>query len=61
MSALPRYRVALMVSRHLMLNLEARNEQAAEDIATYLYNTCGDRHFEADPEQIIDTIIEGAA
>ncbi len=37
-----------MIGRHLTLDLAARDAQAAEDIASYLYERFGDRHFTSD-------------
>lgn len=61
----PRFRVALLVGRQLTAEYEARDEQAAEDIARFLYGGIGLHSFEASPEHIVDVIIdqqdEGAA
>lgn len=54
MSPLPRFTVTLIVGRHLTLSLEARDPQAAEDIANYLFNWYGPRAFEVEPEEVID-------
>ena len=54
----PRFRVALLVGRQLTAEYDARNEQAAEDIARFLYGGIGLHSFEASPEHIIDVIID---
>jgi hypothetical protein len=57
----PRFVVTAMVGRHLTLELAARDAQAAEDIATYLYERFGDRYFTSDQETLIDTIVDPVA
>lgn len=53
----PRFRVALLVGRQLTAEYEARDEQAAEDIARFLFEN--DRtFFRADSEDIVDCLIE---
>lgn len=53
----PRFRVALLVGRQRTAELEARDEQAAEDIARFLFEN--DRaFFRADSEDIVDCVIE---
>lgn len=54
---LPFFQVRMMVGRELHRNIRARDEQAAEDIAHYLFQTFADRYFRADNEDIVDTII----
>jgi hypothetical protein len=55
----PRFRVTLLVGQELHAIIPARNEQAAEDIATYLFEerpgllTRG-------PRDIVDWIVEPA-
>ena len=59
-----RYEVRLMVGRTLYRVLEARDAQAAEDIATFLYQEQRDRSFLDEGEDIVDcqiTPIEEAA
>ncbi len=58
MSAPRRFRATLMVGRGLQLTLDARDEQAAEDIATWLFHQFGDRHFTGEPEAIFDCIVD---
>lgn len=53
-----RFRVTLIVGRLLSREIEARDAQAAEDIATWLYPNLGSRHFEADAETIQDCIVD---
>ncbi len=57
MSPLPRFTVTLMVGRELTLSLEARDPQAAEDIAQYLFRWYGPRAFYSDDEKVIDCLI----
>lgn len=53
----PRFRVALLVGRQMTAEFEARDAQAAEDIAKFLFEN--DRaFFRADPEDIVDVLIE---
>lgn len=59
MSAPRRYLVHLMVGRSLSLELDARDDQAAEDIASYLYDRFGDRFFASDRESLIDCVVRG--
>ncbi len=54
----PRFRVALLVGRQMTAEFEARDAQAAEDIARFLYGGIGLHSFEASPEHIIDVIID---
>ncbi len=58
MSAPLRYRVTIMVGRTLGIEIPARDERAAEDIATYLYERFGDRFFSSDAEQLADCIVD---
>jgi hypothetical protein len=53
MSALPRFEVRLMVGRTLYRSLEARDQQAAEDIALFLYREQRDRSFLDEGEEIM--------
>lgn len=53
----PRFRVTLMVGHQLTAEFEARDAQAAEDIARFLFEQ--DRpFFRADPEDIMDVLAE---
>ncbi len=53
----PRFRAALLVGRQLTTEFEARDAQAAEDIARFLFEN--DRaFFRTDPEDIVDVLIE---
>ena len=53
----PRFRVALLVGRQMTAEFEARDAQAAEDIARFLFEN--DRaFFRTDPEDIVDVLIE---
>ncbi len=52
-----RYRVTVMVGRTLATEIPARDERAAEDIATYLYDRFGDRYFVADAEEFCDCMV----
>ena len=53
----PRFRVTLMVGRQMTAEFEARDAQAAEDIARFLFEN--DRaFFRTDPEDIVDVLIE---
>lgn len=53
----PRFRAALLVGRQLTAEFEARDAQAAEDIARFLFEN--DRaFFRTDPEDIVDVLIE---
>ncbi len=54
---LTRYEVRLTVGRTLTRALDARDDQAAEDIAQYLYSTFGARMFEWAPEEVIDCLV----
>ena len=55
----PRFRVTLMVGRQLTAEIEARDAQAAEDIARFLFEQ--DRpFFRADSEDIMDVLTEPA-
>lgn len=57
--ALPsRFRGTLIVGRCLSREFDARDAQAAEDIATWLYATLGSRHFDADAETVHDCIVD---
>lgn len=56
MSAPRRFTVSLMVGRTLTLTLAARDEQAAEDIASWLYQEHGDRFFVRHAEAEFDCI-----
>lgn len=58
MSPLPRFKVNVMIGRTLTLELTARDMQTAEDIAQYLWQCFGDRHFCAGPEEIYDFITD---
>jgi hypothetical protein len=58
MSAPLRFTVNLMVGRTLTLELDARDAQAAEDIATFLYGRFGDRHFHSSNETSFDCIVD---
>lgn len=53
-----RFTVNLMVGRTLTLELDARDAQAAEDIATFLYGRFGDRHFQSSGESCFDCIVD---
>lgn len=59
------FAVRLMLGRCVSREIVARDEQTAEDIARYLFGFFGERMFEAEPEDIIDVLIddqdEGAA
>lgn len=48
-----RYEVRLMVGRTLYRVLEARDKQAAEDIALFLYHEARDRSFLDEGEEIM--------
>ena len=53
----PRFRAALLVARQLTAEFEARDAQAAEDIARFLFEQ--DRpFFRADSEDIMDVLTE---
>ena len=53
----PRFRVALLVGRQMTAEFEARDAQAAEDIARFRFEN--DRaFFRTDPEDIVDVLIE---
>jgi hypothetical protein len=53
----PRFRAVLLVGRQLTAEYDARDEQAAEDIARFLFDN--DRaFFRADSEDIVDCLIE---
>ncbi len=58
MSPLPRFTVNVMVGRNLTLVLNARDAQAAEDIATWLYQEHGDRFFLRHSESQFDCIVD---
>lgn len=58
MSPLPRFTVNVMVGRNLTLVLNARDAQAAEDIATWLYVEHGDRFFTRHSESLFDCIVD---
>jgi hypothetical protein len=60
MSAPRRFSVNLMVGRTLSMELEARDEQAAEDISNYLWVRFGDRFFASDRETAFDCIVNPA-
>lgn len=62
MSPLPAFRVTLMVGRTLSLVINARNAQAAEDIATYVYSELGADHLSTQADAVLDVIVtrEGA-
>lgn len=56
----PRFRVVLMVGRQLTSEFDARDAQAAEDIARFLLDR--DRSFfRADSEDILDVLTEQEA
>lgn len=56
----PRFRVVLMVGRQMTSEFDARDEQAAEDIARFLFDR--DRSFfRADSEEILDVLTEPEA
>jgi len=61
MSAPRRFTVSLMVGRTLGITLDARDEQAAEDIANYLWVRFGDRYFTSDRETVFDCIVDPVA
>lgn len=61
MSAPRRFTVNLMVGRTLTMALEARDEQAAEDIANYLWVRFGDRFFSYDREEAYDWTVTPVA
>lgn len=56
----PRFRAALMVGRQLTTEFDARDEQAAEDIARFLFEH-DPQFFRADAEDIVDCLIEQAS
>lgn len=58
MNAPRRFTVNLMVGRTLTLTLDARDGQAAEDIATWLYQEHGDRFFTRHEETCFDCITD---
>lgn len=58
MSPLPRFTVNLMIGRNLTPALHARDAQAAEDIATWLYEQHGDRFFVGHAENLYDCIVD---
>lgn len=57
MSAPLSFIVNLMVGRTLTIMLEARNAEAAEDIASWLYQEHGDRFFTRSAESSFDCTV----
>jgi len=60
MNAPRRFTATLTVGRILQMTLEARNEQAAEDIATWLFDRFGDRYFTGTPESAFECSVDPA-
>jgi len=58
MSAPLSFKVNLMVGRTLTITLQARNAEAAEDIATWLYQEHDDRFFTRSAESSFDCIVD---
>lgn len=53
----PRFAVTVLVGRELQIEFEARNEQAADDIARFLFAELRES-FSPGPEDIVDVTIE---
>ncbi|WP_324135247.1 hypothetical protein [Bosea sp. (in: a-proteobacteria)] len=56
----PSFRVTVLAGRELHVEFEARNEQAADDIARFLFAERREL-FRYGPEEIVDVTIEGTS